>query len=114
MITREWLGENRATLLLLAGLTALGLALRLPLFNDNLQGDEIGSYFVVNRGFRDMIAYAGSEIEGNPPLFFIAAWITKGLGDPAESIRVPSMLAGLATIPLTYAVGALTVGRRAA
>src|SRR5262249_43508985 len=40
-------------------------------------------------------------------------WLTKGF-DGTEGLRLVSLLAGLASVPLTYLVGVETVGRRAA
>ena len=42
--------------------------------------------------------------EGTPPLFFLLAWLTKGI-DGAEGLRIVPLLAGLASIPLTYLLG---------
>jgi 4-amino-4-deoxy-L-arabinose transferase-like glycosyltransferase len=42
------------------------------------------------------------------------AWICAKLGDPHIWIRVPALLAGVALVPATYALGVRTVGRAAA
>jgi mannosyltransferase len=99
------------TLAALAGLTLVGLALRLPSFNDSLWGDELSTNFVVNGfGAGSVIHIVSGEQEGTPPLFFLLTWLTKGLGD-VEGLRLVSLLAGLCAIPLTYLVGERTVGR---
>ena len=101
--------------LIVAGLTALGLGLRLPLFDDSLFGDELSTYFVVHGfGQGDVIDLVRSGQEGTPPLYYLLAWLTQGIGDYSEGLRVVPMLAGVASIPLTYLLGVRTIGRAAA
>lgn len=108
-------GVPRGTWIILAGLTIVGLALRLPLLSDSLFGDELSTNFVVNGfGVDSVIGLVGSDQEGTPPLFFLLTWLAKGVGEPVAGVRWISLLAGLAAIPLTYVLGLLTVGRRAA
>ena len=101
------------TALLLAGLVVVGLALRLPSFNDSLFGDDLSTNYVVNGfGVGNIFDILASDQEGTPPLFFLLTWLTKSFGD-TEGLRLVSLLAGLACIPLTYLLGARTVGRPA-
>ncbi|HEY1273440.1 MAG TPA: glycosyltransferase family 39 protein, partial [Thermoleophilaceae bacterium] len=118
-----WLGRTlrRAgtyPILAVAGLTLLGLLLRIPSFDDSLFGDELATYYVVTgHSLGDVVhLLQGNSVTGDlsPPLFFMLAWVTHGLGDPAESLRLVSLLSGLAAIPLTYLLGVRTVGRPAA
>src|SRR3954468_12181143 len=105
---------DSATLWTLAGITIIGLALRLPSFGDSLWGDELSTNFVVNGfGAGSIIHIVLGEQEGTPPLFFLLAWLTKWF-DGVEGLRVISLLAGVASIPLTYLFGVRTVGQRAA
>ena len=53
-----------------------------------------------------------TDQEGTPPLFFWLAWLTKWF-DGVEGLRVPSLLAGLASVPLTYLLGKRLVGATA-
>jgi len=102
------------TLAVVAGLTIIGLALRLPSFGDSLWGDELSTNFVVNGfGAGSTIHIILGEQEGTPPLFFLLTWLTKWF-DGVEGLRVISLLAGVASIPLTYLLGVRTVGQRAA
>ena len=112
---RETAGSRDTRLVALVGaITLLGLGLRLPSFNDSFYGDELSTYFVVNGfGVDDLLGLVRSQQEATPPLYFLLAWLTKGIGDPAEGIRIPSLIGGVAAIPLTYLLGAWTVGRRA-
>jgi hypothetical protein len=93
-----------------------GLLLRLPTFRSSLFGDEISTYFiVVGHSLDRVLRLVESNQETSPPLYFIAAWATKGLlNSPGESIRLVSLISGTATIPLTFVLGLWTVGRRAA
>jgi hypothetical protein len=86
--------------------------------DDSLFGDELATYFVVtDHSLGEVIdLLQGTSPTGDlsPPLFFMLAWVTQGLGDPQESLRVVSLLAGTAAIPFTYLLGLRTVGRPAA
>jgi hypothetical protein len=93
----------------------VGLLLRLPSFNSSLFGDEISTYFIVTgHSLGRVLQLVYSNQETSPPLYFMLAWTTKGLGNSAQWIRLPSLVAGVATIPLTYLLGLRTVGRGAA
>jgi Dolichyl-phosphate-mannose-protein mannosyltransferase len=103
------------TAVVVAVLTLAGLFLRLPSFNDSLFGDELSTYFIVTgHSLEQVLDWVRSDLEVSPPLFFVLAWATHSLGDPAASIRLVSLIAGVAATPLTYMLGVWTVGRRAA
>ena len=53
-------------------------------------------------------------IELTHPLYFVLAWASAQLGDAANLIRLPDLIAGVLTIPLVYLVGTRTIGRPAA
>src|SRR4051794_8208999 len=102
------------TAVLRGGFVIVGLALRLPSFGDSIGGDELPTNFVVHGlGVGDPISIVRGNQEGTPPLFFLLAWLTKGI-DRGEGLRIVSLLAGLGSIPLTYLVGQRTVGSPAA
>ena len=103
-----------ATIALVGGLTLIGLALRLPSFNDSLWGDEVATNFVVNGfGVGDVFWIVRHGKEATPPLFFLLTWLTKGF-DGVEGLRLVSLIAGVLAIPLTYILGLRTVGTPAA
>jgi hypothetical protein len=105
---------TRRAPLVLGGLVVLGLLLRLALYDDALFGDELSTYFVVHgHGLHQMIGLVHSDQEQTPPLYFGLAWLSAKLGGGADVLRLPSMVAGLAAIPLVYALGVRTVGRAA-
>jgi mannosyltransferase len=103
-----------AALFALGALVALALLLRLPSFSGALWGDELATNYVVNgfgvESFGSILVHGK---EATPPLFFLLTWLTKAF-DGAEGLRLVSLLAGLAAIPLTYLAGRETVGRPAA
>ncbi len=106
--------SSRTLPALVAAITAAGLLLRIPSFNDSLFADEVGTYFVVTSHSLGQVIDLTRTFQLNPPLYLILAWFTEKLGDPAQTLRLVSLLAGTAAIPLTYLVGLYTVGRRAA
>jgi hypothetical protein len=99
-----------ATALLLGALVALAIALRLPSFSGALWADELATNYVVHGfGTGGLFSILLHGREATPPIFFLLTWLTKGV-DGAEGLRIVSLLAGLASIPLTYLVGVRTVG----
>jgi mannosyltransferase len=53
--------------------------------------------------------------ENTPPLWYLLAWAdARVLGDGALALRLPSALAGIATVPVVWAIGDELAGRRAA
>jgi len=102
--------------LALVGLiTVVGLLLRLPSLDDSLFGDEASTYFIVTgRDLTQVLDWVRSDLEVTPPLFFVLTWMTDTFGESVESLRVVSLVAGVAAIPLTYVLGVWTVGQRAA
>jgi mannosyltransferase len=52
--------------------------------------------------------------ENTPPLWYLLAWVDGRLfGDGALALRLPSALAGIATVPVVWAIGQELSGRRA-
>ncbi len=107
------LSTDAAVIGLLTLVTAVGLAFRLPLMGDSLFGDELSTFFVVDHDFRGMLAQVAGPQEWTPPLYFAIAWIFSKLGPDPWLLRLPSLLAGVATIPLVFVFGSKTVGKRA-
>jgi mannosyltransferase len=53
--------------------------------------------------------------ENTPPLWYVIAWAdARVLGTGAVALRLPSALAGVATVPVAWAIGVELAGRRAA
>jgi mannosyltransferase len=101
--------------LAVGAVTLAALALRLAAFDESFFGDELFTHVISTRpDLHAVLAGVRSDLEITPPLFFAVAWLFQKLGDPFIWLRMPSLLAGVATVPLVYALGLLTVGRRAA
>lgn len=114
MVRRARAGLTLRTRLLLAAIVVVGLLLRLASYRNALFGDELSTYFVVRgHGLQRMVWIIRSEQEQTPPLYFVTAWLAAKLGGGVETLRLPSLLAGLAAIPVVHALGVRTVGRRA-
>ena len=105
---------GRWALLTVLGLTLIGLALRIARYQQSLFGDEMSTLYVVDgRSLSDVFSLISSDAEISPPLYFVLAWLTTKLGSAPELIRLPSLIAGTASIPLVYWVGLRAVGRTA-
>ena len=101
--------------LLVVALTVVGAVVRLLVLHDSLFADELSTYWVVSgRSFGGVISTVHTDAEITPPLFFALSWLTTRIEFTAEMLRLPSYVAGVATIPLVYLIGARTVGRWAA
>lgn len=105
---------RRLLLAAVGGLTLLGFAIRLANFDQSLLGDELSTYWIINgHSLGDVLSSVRSNDEITPPLYFVLGWLSLKIGSDPEWVRLPSLLAGTATIPLVYLLGARTLGRAA-
>ena len=96
----------------LLGIGIVALAVRIPAFGDSIAGDELVTYFeVTDHGPRRLLELVRSDLEVTPPLFPVLVEATSQLTD---QLRWVSLIAALASLPLTFALGMRTVGARAA
>lgn len=96
------------------GLTTVGFALRAVNITQSLFGDELSTAWIVHgRSFGQVLSWVNSDAEITPPLSFVLAWISLKIGSGWAWLRLPSLLAGTATIPIVYGIGARTSTRRA-
>jgi hypothetical protein len=102
---------DRWPALAVAAITALGLALRLTGLREGLFGDELYLYEIARLPSLGDVLSKVHDTESTPPLGFVLAWATAKLGDPTVTVRLPSFVLGTLTIPMTYLLGARTVGR---
>jgi 4-amino-4-deoxy-L-arabinose transferase-like glycosyltransferase len=101
--------------LAVGALTLLALALRAVALDESFFGDELFTHLISTRpDLQAVMAGVRSELEISPPLYFVVAWLFGKLGDPFVWLRIPSLLAGVATVPLVYVLGVRTVGRAGA
>src|SRR5919108_6536164 len=102
------------TLLVVVALSALGLGLRLALLGQSLFADELSTWWIVStHGLGGVVSTVHSDAEITPPLYFVLAWLFTRVHESPELLRLPSLLAGVAAVPLTYLLGARTLGRAA-
>jgi 4-amino-4-deoxy-L-arabinose transferase-like glycosyltransferase len=95
-------------------ITLVGLVLRLLHFGESLAEDEFLSYGEVHgRGFLDVLEQVRGGVEQHPPLFFVLAWASEKVTSAGEMVRLPSLVGGVAVIPVIYLLGARTAGRTA-
>jgi Dolichyl-phosphate-mannose-protein mannosyltransferase len=96
----------------LIGIVGLALLLRLVGMTESLWLDELWSIRII-LGDRDPFRVLLRDI--HPPLYsvFMFAWI-RLFGDAEWSIRLPSLLCGLLSLPLSYAIADRCIGRRTA
>jgi hypothetical protein len=106
--------------LAVAGLTLLGGVLRVMVAHQSVFADELSTYWIsVTHSLGGVLSlmYSTGRIhhaEISPPLSFLASWLTTRPGTSPELLRLPALVAGIGTIPMTYLVGIRMVGRRAA
>src|SRR5918992_3043068 len=99
------MSPSRITVASVALLTVVGAGLRLALLGDSLVADELSTRWMVTAGGPwDVIAKVDTDAEITPPLSFLASWLTTRIALEPELLRLPSLLAGVATIPLVYHV----------
>ena len=99
--------------LLPLGLIVLaGAVLRLVQADQSLIADEMWSYVGATQpDVGAVFDYVRSDQEITPPLFTLLAWLAGRLSDAAAVLRIPSLAAGILTVPLVYAIGKQAVNR---
>ena len=95
------------------GLVLVALALRLGPLGQSMFGDELFLYAIVHDRSAGDVLHAVQATEKTPPLGFLLSWAFDGGGHADVLVRVPSLVANLATVPLVYVLAKLTVGRAA-
>lgn len=97
-------------LLAVAGLVGVALAVRIPGLDQSLFGDELFTYDTAAVGSLHDLIHAVRTTEVSPPAFFVVAWLARRIGSDEIWLRLPSLVCGVATIPLVFAVGRRLVG----
>ncbi len=106
---------RKTTFFLLAVATSVGFALRLRGSGQSLAGDEMLAYIATaGASVTGVIDQITSGIEATPPLFFLLARATETFGDPALTIRIPSLVAGTLLVPAVYLLGVRLAPSKAA
>ncbi len=95
----------------LAGITAVGLAVRLVVPR-GLWLDEATSVFQAKMGFSEMLTNLRTT-DVHPPLYFTVLWgAVRVFGSSEMAVRLPSIVAGLALLPVLYLCGEELYDRR--
>jgi mannosyltransferase len=113
--TRAAPAARSTVLWALAGLTALGVAVRFASLGlQSYHHDEvITAMRVIPGSFEDMLHRVKTS-ESNPPLYYVLAWgWAKAFGTGEFGLRSLSALFGAATVPVAYLIGCQLVHRRA-
>jgi mannosyltransferase len=100
----------------LALITALAAALRLAtLGQQSLWFDEAFTPIHVFHASLGATLHAIAQTENTPPLWYVLDWaISRVLGTGAVELRLLSALAGIATVPVAWAIARRLAGSRAA
>lgn len=95
---------------------ALAALLRLAtLGRQSLWFDEAFTPVYVFHSSLGATLHALTQTENTPPLWYVLDWtVTRVLGNGAVSLRLLSALAGIATVPVAWAIARRLGGRRAA
>ncbi len=96
-------------------LTVFGFVLRVATLDaQSFWSDEAATIRLLQLPFGDMLRGV-VDGESTPPLFYVVAWVwTRVLGTGEVAARLPSALAGTATIPIVAALAARLTGDAAA
>jgi len=99
---------------MLAGIVVLAAALRFAtLDTQSYWFDEATTVHLLRMDLGGMLA-AIPDSESTPPLYYVVAWLwTQLFGTGEVGLRSLSALAGTATIPVVYAIGARAISARA-
>ncbi len=100
----------------LIALTTLAAVVRLAtLGSQSLWYDEAFTAVHVLRGGLGATLHNVAHSENTPPLWYALEWgVWRALGSGAVALRLLSALAGIATVPVAWAIGGELAGRRAA
>ena len=110
--------ELSPSALIVSTLIVVGFLIRLTVARQPLFADELSTYWIVathSLGGVVSLMYGTTHIphaEITPPLYFLASWLTSQTSHSPEFVRAPSLIAGTLTIPVIYALGRRTFGRR--
>jgi mannosyltransferase len=98
---------------LVGTIAGAALALRWIAAQESLFGDELFSHFIATSHSLSDLFDRYEVTESTPPVFYLLAWLCGKLGDATVLIRLPSVVAGAAAVPILYLLGARLKGPRA-
>lgn len=106
---------KQSAVLPLTVIVAIGAVLRLLQIDQAIVADETWTQLESTfSNFGDMLHYVRGPEEITPPLFTSLVWLSGKVSDAPTILRVTSLVSGVLTIPLVYAIGIRGLGRRTA
>lgn len=86
----------------------------MAIVTQDLFADELSTYWIVaGNDLRDVVGTVHTTAEITPPLSFVLSWLATRIDLTPELLRLPALIAGIATVPVVYWLGSRTVGRGA-
>ncbi len=109
------MSQRSTALWILAGLTALGVAVRFASLGvQSYHHDEVITALRVLPGSFGEMLHTVKVSESNPPLYYVLGWAwAKEFGTGEVGLRSLSALFGAATVPIGYLIGRQLASRRA-
>ena len=97
---------------LLGLMVLVGAYFRIKTATAPVVADELSTLWISrDRSLGEVLDIVYSDAEISPPLYFMLAWLVGKFSSVPELIRLPSLIAGISAIPLTYAIGTRMIGR---
>jgi mannosyltransferase len=112
LVTRFRL-NGRGTWLEIGAVTVLAATLRFATLGlQSYEFDEAATLYVIRGSFTHML-HGVARNESTPPLYYVVAWVwAQAFGTGEAGLRSLSALAGVATVPVVYAVGRTLASQR--
>jgi hypothetical protein len=109
------IASNSTFLIFLVSIIAMfGLALRLYGMNNSLWLDEFGTLWAVEGDFLQAVRRAFSFHHGQSPFYYLIVWACIHLLGISEiTLRLPSLLFGIATVYIAYRLATALYGKKA-
>jgi len=99
-------GQGLSSILPIATLTGLALALRVIGYDSGAFRDEFFTLDeVLGHSLRGVFSSVANGLEVTPPFYFMTVWLVSHSGSVDWLMRLPSLLAGVALVPVVYGIG---------
>jgi 4-amino-4-deoxy-L-arabinose transferase-like glycosyltransferase len=117
--------------IIVLGLTVVAAVIRLIGANHAMFADELSTYWIITakraaagqpelHGLGGVLSLLGHVYPGgdtpeiSPPLYFALAWMAIQISHAPELVRLPSLIAGIGIVPMTYVLARRLIGDFAA
>jgi mannosyltransferase len=102
--------DNRRFYALIAVISVLGAVLRVLAATPGFLGDELFTVGISTSHSLADVIHGVRTTENTPPLYYVLAWASVKATGAQELIRLPSLVAGIATIPVAALIGRRVFG----